>query len=458
MPLESRRPLNRAQLLTGAAFFLLFVLAERLVVYPGSRAVLLLGGGLAAFLIIARPVIGLALYLLVYPAVSPAQSLNPLKIFIFALTLIVLLTWLVRKMMMRERFISKREYMWMYFLFIFLCISPALGYVNGFTPVDWARDIAPLLNLLLVPVMADYFGWKKNGWLLFLVFAPAGLSIARDLLVLSSRYGFPVTGVPVLTSLPLGSIHPSLSLGLGTIMYLQRAPYRRFWLGLAIAGLAAALLTPTRTVWITTATMALLLVLFNSRRRIWTIASLAAMAALAGWLVFYGPGSGDYLASQRVRVSALEHWRHDPSAESRLDEMKQTARLFESSPLIGVGFGYQYFFWRHFWAALQGPGYMKTNFTHNDIMFIASKGGMTGLALFLMMLLGFAKKLHERRKEEPGSLRSAWATFALMALINSIIIGSSTPFYQDRFEMYIFAVIMAMGLGFREGDRGRKVA
>jgi O-antigen ligase len=447
--MDIRSELDLRKVLAWGGFLFLVISVSWLVLFQVSLTVPLLACGLAVLLIFIRPVIGLALYMFAYPLVPSDASITPLKTAMLGLTLLLLFVWVIQKMRKRERFFSRPEYMWMYLFFLFLCVSPILSTANDFTLTDWARDIAPMLNLLLVPVIVDYVAENKYRWLLHAVFVLIGFSVVRDMMFSADKYGFPVVGLSALTSLPLPYIHPSLGFGLGIIMFKYRAAYKRYWLILAIVSLAVVFLSHTRTDWITAGTMVLLIVLFSSRRRLWTMTALTLMVGLVGLLILYSPGSSDYIADQRVRVSQLEHYREDPSAESRIDEIKQTAALFEMSPLYGVGFGYEYCFWRH-WTPTGGAGYMNTNFTHNDIMFIASKGGAIGLFFFLMMLFGFSTKLYRRRKEEVGSIQSAWATFGIMALINSVIIGLSTPFYQTRSLMFILVVLLAMGLGYKE--------
>ena len=116
-----------------------------------------------------------------------------------------------------------------------------------------------------------------------------------------------------------------------------------------------------------------------------------------------------------------------------------------------MGFGYKYEFWRPFITGV-GPGLLNTNFTHNDIMFITSKGGIIGLTLFGLMLYGFTRKLLQRRKEKPNSVQSAWATFALLMIVNSLLIGLSTPIYQTRWATFALAILLAIGLGYKESE------
>jgi len=443
------------QIIISVIFFSAIVLASWIVIYPDSQLVLLFGGALGAISIVLRPVLGLAAYILIYPMVPAEESISILKIVMFGLIALILTVWVIQKSLLKTRVFTKPEYRWLYAFFFFLCFSPLLGIENGFSILDWARDIAPLSNLLLVPIMIDYFEKKQNQWLLYLIFIPIGLGIVHDILVLLENYGISFEILSFVTTLPIPSIHPSFGLGLGLLMYLQKAPRRRLWLILSALSLMLAFLTPTRTVWITTVTMVLLIIAFGSHRRRWTVMCLVILVAVVGWLIFFQTGSDTYVASQRDRFQGLIELQHNLSFENRIEEIKQAKELFKSSPVYGVGFGYHYSFWRPFITGI-GPGILSSNFTHNDIMYIASKGGIIGLILFGLMLYGFVIKLFERKKEKPDSLQSAWATFAILMLFNSLLIGLSTPVYQTRWATFALAALLALGLGYKGPETDAK--
>jgi O-antigen ligase len=414
---------------------------------------MLLLGVSTALVIFWKPVLGLALYLVAYPLVPAEESLNPLKIAIFCLFILILITWLINKSLYKERIFLKPENRFLYIFFLFLCFSPLLGLENNFGLIDWARDIAPLLNLLLIPIMVDYFSKKQNHWLLYLVFTPWILSTVQHIFLLLSIYDVPYTDW--ISTLPyIIPLHPSLGVGLGLLMGLSKTPRRRFWLVFSFMNLAIAFLTPGRTIWITTLTVLLLLVVLTSHKRLWATLAIGILVFIMGFL-FFKEGSASYVEHQGKRLQKLVEYRYDLSFENRLEEISQTGELFLSAPVWGVGFGYQYDFWRPFITGI-GPGFLDTNYTHNDMMYIASKGGLIGLILFGLMLYGMGKKLFQRRKENPGSIESAWATIALIALINSLIIGLSTPVFQTRSAVFALAILLTLGLGYKGTESNGK--
>jgi O-antigen ligase len=438
---------QRQRLLLGfAATILASALAISLIISFDSPRTMLLLGVSTALVVFWQPVLGVALYLVAYPLVPAEESLNPFKIAVFCLFILIFSAWLINKSLHKEGIFSRPESRCLYIFFLFLCFSPLLGLENNFGLIDWARDIAPLLNLLLIPIMADYFDKKQNHWLLYLFFVPWILSTVQNIFLLLALYDVPFTDW-VYTVPRIIPLHPSLGVGLGLLMYMFKTPRKNLWLIFGIMNLATVFLTPGRTIWITTATMLLFIVILSSNKRVWTIFALVILVTLVGFLFFH-EGPTTYIEYQKERFEALKEYHSDLSFENRLEEIKQAGELFLSTPVWGVGFGYHYDFWRPFVTGI-GPGFLDTNYTHNDIMYIASKGGLIGLMLFGLMLHGMGKKLLQRRKENPGNIESAWATIAILIGINSLIIGLSTPIFQTRNAVFALAILLALGLGYK---------
>jgi O-antigen ligase len=434
------------RLLNFAVTIMAIGLGFSLVLSFDSPRTLLLLGVSTALVILWKPVLGLALYFVAYPLVPGEESLNPLKIAVLCLFILILSAWLINKAFHKQRLFSRPENRYLYIFFLFLCFSPLLGIENNFTLIDWARDIAPLLNFLLIPIMVDYFNKRENHWLLYLVFTLWIVSTVQNIFLLLAIYDVPFTDW-VYTLPRIIPLHPSLGFALGLLMCLAKTPRWHFWLIFSIMNLAIAFLTPGRTIWITTMTILLLIAILSFHKRIWATLAMGLLVLIIGFLFFKG-GSGTYVELQRERFQKLVEYQYDLSFENRIEEINQTGELFLSAPLWGVGFGYQYDFWRPFITGI-GPGFLDTNYTHNDIMYIASKGGLIGLILFGLMLYGMGKKLFQRGKENQGFTESAWTTIAIVALINSLIIGLSTPVFQTRNAVFALAIILALGLGYR---------
>ncbi|MBU2594211.1 MAG: O-antigen ligase family protein [Candidatus Edwardsbacteria bacterium] len=433
-----------------AAFFIIITarLAYYLAFYPGSNVAPLIIAVIVIILTLYRPVIGIAIYLVGYPLVPGSASVDIVKVGMLALTCLILFIWWWQNIRDQRKPWLLPEYKWLFIFFLYLGLSPLLGLKYGFGVMDWARDIAPLLNLLLIPVLADYFKDKNNRWLLYLVFIPIAAGMMRDILFLLHTYGFPA--MPFLYFIPvrLSTFHPGLFFGLGLILYIQKAPHKRLWLLFVLLSLGVSLLTPTRTVWLALGFMVGLLLIFYSQHRRKAVILIIVMLAIMGLVMARGGGSGSYREQQTSRYQQFLGYQADPSVKSRFDELYQTMDLFKSSPIYGVGFGYQYHFWRHWVMAYKGSGYFDTNFTHNDITNFAAKGGLAGLILLALALRGLLKAMQKKRLTGLDPLSRTWAVFGIIAVIQSFFVGLSTPVYQTREAIFILAVIIAISLSY----------
>lgn len=444
---DSRKNLKE-WLIIFAAMIMFSMLAYRIAFYPESSLAPLLFTFIIMTLTVWKPVIGLAIYLIAYPLVPASGGIDIYKGGILALTVILLFIWWNSKIKTDKKSWLMPEFRWLFLLFLYLCLSPLLGFKYDFTITDWARDIAPLFNLLLIPLITDHLKDSRNRWLLYLVFVPIALGMIRDALFLLSGYGF--LGARVLLYFPvrLSTYHPSMIFGLGLVLFIQKAPRRWWWLAFSILGAGITFLSPTRTIWLSLGFMVGLLLIFFSQHRKKAIALMVLVLVTMGIFMFKG-GLGTYDESQQNRYQLMLGYKSDASVNSRLDELYQTIDLFKSSPILGVGFGYQYHFWRIWVTAYKGSGYFDTNYTHNDITNFAAKGGLVGLILFWLMLHGFIRQLGRRRDSIKEPVAQALAVVAIIAIYQSLFVGLSTPVYQSREALFLFSVLIAMGLGYK---------
>lgn len=441
----------------GVAVFIITatsIFAYRLVFYPQAATLPFLGLLIGAIFILWKPIIGLAAYLLIYPMVPQGESVNLLKTSMLGLNVILLFIWVWQKITVRENVMANPAYRWMIFFFIFLCFSPFLGRISGFSVMDWARDIAPFLNLLLIPFLVEFLNDKKNRWLWYLVFVPITFGLLRDILFLLGRYGVPAPTFMNYYPIRLSTFHPAMIFILGVMFLAQKAPQRVWWSVNTAAALAVIALTPTRTVWFSLPfTLALLFTFYQRFRRL-ALAAIGLMIIIMGWLVFvpgnpystfksYGTG-GSYVQMQSARIFGIQH--QDVAILNRADETKVVMEKFKGSPLYGVGFGFKYVFWRHHVSGKGGSGFYENNFTHNDVANILAKGGLAGLLLFMVMLSKYLKALYRKRKRVQDPIRMVLPTAAVIGIFSSIFVGLSTPVYQTREAIFFLVFLVALGL------------
>jgi len=420
----------------------------RAVFFQGSNLAPVLAACLLAVFILWRPVIGVGLYLLAYPLVPSSGQVNLLKAAMLALTTLIFLLWLWGRARTGQAGWSDRRWRWILLFFLYLLLSLPVCLYHKFTVIDWARDIAPLLNFLLIPVLADFFAVRRYHWLLYFAIVPALFSMAFAVLSLLAMYGLPfgfVELLPVRSAL----IHPSWALAIGFVLYINRERYRALWALFGLLALAVIALTPGRTIWISSVFVVNLTLLYDSKFRKYGILLLVLSAAAFVWLVVTTGYTETYIGQQGQRFDALLHYQGDLSFQNRMEEMKQTFALFLKSPVWGSGFGHQYHFWRPMISGI-GAGYLDTNYTHNDFLNIAAKGGAIGLFLFGMMIWSLLKQL--RAVLAPGmGLETAWPKLAQVLIYSTLLLGFSTPIYQSRVALFALCFVIALGLSARPG-------
>lgn len=441
----------------GVAAFIIAassVFAYRLVFYPQAQTLPLLGLMISAIFIIWKPILGMAAYLLIYPMVPQGESVNLLKTSMLGLNVILLFIWIWQKITARENIMGNPSYRWMIFFFIFLCFSPFLGRISHFSVMDWARDIAPFLNLLLIPLLVEFLNDRKNKWLWYLIFVPITFGLLRDILVLLGRYGVPAPTFLNIYPIRLSTFHPAMIFVLGIMFLVQKAPQKSWWAINTTAALAVIALTPTRTVWFSLPFALALLFTFYQRFRRLALAAIGIMLAIMGWLVFvpgnsystfksYGTG-GSYVQMQSARIFGIQ--KQDVAILNRADETRSVLDKFKGSPLYGVGFGYKYVFWRHHVSGRGGSGFFENNFTHNDVANVLAKGGLVGLLLFLMMLYKYLKSLYWQRRASKNQIDKVLPTAAVIGIFSSLFVGLSTPVYQTREAIFFLVFVIALGL------------
>lgn len=428
-----------SQLLVYATVALIIYIVSawtyRSIFFRGSMLAPFLAMGLLSVFILWKPIIGMAAYLLIYPLVPASENLNMAKIGTLLLTIYLLGIWMWLKAKDDKLWPTIKLYKWMYLFFGFLCFSPLLGVLNGFSIIDWARDIAPLLPFLLIPLLIDHLVDGQNNWLLILFFGPLAIAIPQ--------YMGWIQFLPV----NIAMMHPSWLFGLGISLYLSNYQKRYFWLYFGIMGLVITLFTTGRTIWITSILMAGLLMYSHTKYK---RQALVSFYILCGVSIFILSGGIDLLPfshEQHRRLNSLIEYKTDLSYENRVDELEQSIDLFKKSPIVGVGYGYKYTFWRHFIRDI-GQGYLTTNFTHNDIANALAKGGLIGFFLLLMMLYDFYRKLKMQMRTSINTGRTAWAVGTIIILMSSLLTSMSSPILQARNGVFGLFFLISLGLGY----------
>jgi O-antigen ligase len=308
--------------------------------------------------------------------------------------------------------------------------------VRGISPVDVMRDLVPMVNLVMFLVIKQ-FGKKtktiemleKTQFSIMMVVSIKGtILIATGMYFLHSFFPFHWSILQITTL---------LILSIPSIAYLKD---KRLFIIAIIATSIFFLLTPTRTQFFCALGSAVLMMLLIRRSR--RIVTLTIGAAIMLTIIYfaasvYAPAA---LATKEERLSAAVSGS-ELSIESRVDEMEQCFELFKQSPITGVGLGYNYHFWRH-WVTGKGPGYLNTNFTHSDFMFLLSKTGFIGIVLFLALYYQFCKMAFVVWKKAETIQTKIKGLTCFVAFIAAFALGQSTPIIQTRRDTLMLGLLM----------------
>ena len=453
-------------LVPAAAITLTSIMAYRMVLYPESNLWPFLFVTMAVAFIVWRPIIGIATYLFIYPGVPEAESINLLKMGMLGLTALNFFIWLWQKLRVRNREWDKPEYIAIYVFLFYLLFSILLGISNGFSVLEWARDISALVNLIMIPVLADYFKEKKHRWLIYVLAILIGIGMVQSVLYYMARYNFVPKAMGMYIypyQVRITGLHIPILLLLGACLIKYRT---NLWLT-AIATiclcLAYALFTITRTIWLSVAfTGTLYLAYFTRFRRTGKALVLMMCTILAAYYIFTPKDTfSTRMTTTRTTVRDTQMRRlrgimeGDVSLLSRLDESIKAWDKFKENPIYGVGFGYSYYFWAHHVFGKGSSGFYRSNYIHNDILYILSKGGLVGLILFAAILHHLLSRLQRLRKRLATERQNIIPTIAICSIYISLYIGNSTPVIQARSGMFFLVVMIALGMsGFQvEGHK-----
>ena len=131
--------------------------------------------------------------------------------------------------------------------------------------------------------------------------------------------------------------------------------------------------------------------LVTKRTRVKIVFSFFTVMILLAMLVLvekYNPAALEYKIAKLQRIGDIQT---DLAIEDRIGEAKQCYSLFQDSPFIGKGVGYTYHLFRQYAKGFGANVILETNFTHSDIMFMLSKFGVIGIALFLWFYFTMCK-------------------------------------------------------------------
>ncbi|HEY3396318.1 MAG TPA: O-antigen ligase family protein [Armatimonadota bacterium] len=399
------------------------------------------------FLSLTSPWLSLLAFLLLFLQFRSSADITPMKL--GTLGYMVLLFLLSFASFLRERRWDRTARYTTTLIFAFLAylgLSLGIARVGGVSFSDWGRDVFPLAALcaaaIFVTTLRTQRQWTLTAIALLVVVVNMGASAAGNL---GGRLGDWVL-VPALAQWD-STLIPAALIAIGAAMLLQGRRVNWPYVGVLALGLLTAVLTPTRTVWISAAlTLLVLLAVSVGRFRRWS-AALGLLLLAGGFvgatlLLWQNSGPDTSWGEQTGRFSTLQNLNEDQSVTIRRDQLNEALRLFRSSPIIGVGLGYQYRYSISFTDRYDVP----TNYNHSDLANSLAKMGVLGTALIYALLV-FAI-LAAVRLQRVGVLPQdrALGMAAEAALIVAIVIGNSTPMLQEKGSAFLLSLLVGLVL------------
>jgi O-antigen ligase len=335
----------------------------------------------------------------------------------------------------------------MFALMGYVAISVIESSTNNIGITDWGRGAYPLVVLCLAAMFATTVQnrrqWNITAGVFMFIIINIGMSDVADF---GGRIGisFGTAGAVNWGS----TLIPAALVSLGIAMMVERRQVHWGYLGMVVMGLFVAVMTPTRTVWIATGLTVVLLagVLFFRRRRPGTaIAVLMLAVAIAGGTLLawrYG-GSQTTWKEQTSRFQTLSETGEDPSVQIRREQIQEAFHVWETSPLIGVGLGYQY----HYHTLFETDKYALPNdFNHSDFANTLAKTGLLGFVFIYGLLLTAILAAVRLENIAMTPEDRAIGLTAEVTLIVALIIGNSTPMLQDKGCSFVLTLIIGLVL------------
>ena len=309
-------------------------------------------------------------------------------------------------------------------------VSVVLGIRNGAEYKDGLLELRPILSyLLILPIVAE-FRLPQIKRMLWLVVIASWLVAIRSLFLYAQGNGDPglYTGGRIrVMEIEFTYVLLSLVLVLCTYIHDIKRGIIPFLCMLSLIGGLAV--TFYRSAFLSlVGSLAFLYYLADSlARRRWRQATIWTSAVLLVVSLGNVLWAGDFVAALGNRIASIDDYDNDSSAQHRLNEWHAALGLIAHSPVVGAGLGARVEFFSPMYSEDEKPkkGYWSDDFyMHNAYLWLATKMGTAGLALFLF-LVGTALRttirgLREITNREERSLRIGIASCVVGLLVLSI--------------------------------------
>jgi len=421
--------------------------ASGAIVWLGTDSVPVILAVLVGCVALLKPAWGFVGYLVLTATLPSSQGVSRAEIACFGL-----LFWLFAiaslKMLHNPpayRY-AKQVIAAVYVLMAVIGANWLVAWGRGIDFTDWARDVVPLSNLVMLIVLPTFITHEKDVRALRTIFT--GIIVYIGLAgVLSLSAGI-IPGLPQLWN-PLtvgGTWLPVLLVAAAAAGISVAAKGKWLYLGMGALGVAIAVFTPTRTIWVGVLSVILVSSALNLRaghrylRR--NVALVLFLALTAGGLLQFwrSTGNTNTWVGQENRFQTLGDLSEDQSVDIRKRQVQEALFQFSSSPFFGVGLGHQYLYQIEYTDRYEGA----TNYNHSDIANTLCKMGLIGtLAVYTLLIM--AVVLSGRLRRQGIDDKDRWfGAMAQIALVAALIMGNSCPVLQERGATFLVGLLIGL--------------
>lgn len=335
---------------------------------------------------------------------------------------------------------------------MFLWVVGAFVSYYVFAPIDIPVEKTELPNFrwvfffFAVVILAKfYLDWNWLQKMLAVVFA---VSFVVDL-VLFMKSGPPASGMTYNTINFANIIAPFVLISWAFVLNGFKNKKYDLWFALHVfcttAGLFLVLMSQTRGVIIALIPLILCLSFFFGWKSVVYSSGFLVVGVIA---VFCFSDS----LSGRMKDGFSEQ-NKDGSRTARLAFWKGNYRVWQTSPLFGVGYGVNNFLF--FEKMDEAPKQMfsqyedlKTTHAHNQFIQILAGGGVWGLGLFLALLGMMYCGLKRSYRAAGDVLSRTWSLALVSALTCFLIAGGTEANFSVTKNRYIFVLLLAFIVAF----------
>jgi hypothetical protein len=412
---------------------------------PTSVYILLAAAAvLSFFVVLLKPAAGMVLAMVIFPFVTQSAAMTLPKMFVSIVLFGFFVAWIAGKIASSKHRTLEKDYngaeQALLFFAVYLIVNAIYAMVSGIPALEITRDAMPFFSLIVFLIAKRFIKNRES-------FA----TLEKVQFVIMIIAAVDLTGI-VLFHFHLLRVVVALStfqnLGLFYICIIGLICWnhsRRLLIFGALVTAAYLVATDNRTQFLSAVIGAIFVAVVTKMTKAKITMMFSVSVLLITVLYFVAHYDPEAIKKKTIKLREMQDVHSDMSMVDRIGEAKQCFQIFIENPVLGVGIGYTYRLYRESLITSKTARlktYWVTNFTHSDFMFMLSKIGAVGLLLYLWFCYKMSRLAWLIWKKGSNPETRSKGLICFMILVNSLIIGQSTPVVQTRDDMFFLCLIM----------------